>query len=716
MTDDDRQVAEAFDRLIERRQATTDVSAALVEVLDRQPWWRRFRLPIAIVITGAAAAALLLALFGSESARQAVETEPGLAGTTEAPVAVETTVVTGAEVTLETPATTLAGAIEVFLTARGDRYGADCATPTGPGLCWDVDIGRCPAYAAVGRDGRYGCSPVPVRLTETVPNPLDPTGDSFTTGDQTDETLLVASAGTEWFVVDAELDGHSIEYRAFQAGDADTIEWVTPAGTETVFTDATGGATVAPVFSDVVVGRDVSDRRCARSLVRIDSATGSVDDIGGGTQPMVDGTGRYLAYRGGDFEGREAGPGESCEVDGRLVVLDLHDGREQEVGYVNSGDLGGINTMRWAPTAPLIAVDDGPDSTRSSIVGFDRTGTLTKIELDRDIAEVNGLLSNEVVEWESDEVLVVRFYEFAGDAPDVLARYGTDGSFLSLVGESDSQATGPVVDLTDIDWATVLTTEPQLEVVTDQTVTGPPPAGSGPFVRIGSSAGWARVGEVSYVDLGGPDGSTEPEAVITLDAGGNGGTGGVLVFAAGTAGPTLVGPSSFYDDVPGAGMQVFTTRGTSPWLTLEEVFRPSWAPKAAVTGVHDRNYRLVDGQLVLDLDLGEMAFEGGLYELNAFFGRLIDGDVQGAAELLAPGADIDILGATDVAGAVAAVEPWAALSLQVDDGAEVTNQYGVTARLDGGGSGPAGMFGSELCEYDTTRHQCFITSVSVQLP
>ncbi|MGI9601319.1 MAG: hypothetical protein ACR2QE_05520 [Acidimicrobiales bacterium] len=413
MSDEDRRIGDAFDRLTERRTSTTDVPAALVAVLERAPWWRRYRIPLAVGLAVPAVALFLFALLSADSTQRAVETDPGLAGTSSVPPAVETTVPASPTPTTPAPEVVAASAeeaIDLFLTNRGDTYAGDCAEPVGSGLCTSL------AEPGDGGPERH-----------QVFDQSSPTG----------ETLVVATTGTEWFVVDTELDGYRVFYEPFQAGDSDSIDWITPDQTQTVFTaepDLTRDRvdTVA-VFSDALVGRHVPGDRCERSLIRIDSATGAVEQIGEGTEPLVSPTSRFLAYRAGDFEGREPGQGESCLVDGRLMVLDLYSGTESELAFANSGELGGISTVQWAPSAPLLAVDDGPDSTRSSIVRIEPSGVLTTVEIDRDVPELNGLISNEVVEWESNDVLVLRFYELAAETESLTARYAADGSFLSLV-------------------------------------------------------------------------------------------------------------------------------------------------------------------------------------------------------------------------------------------------------------------------------------------
>lgn len=694
----DRQVKDAFDRLVERREASTDVAAVLVDVVDRRPWWHRFRFPIALAVTAGAAAAVLLAIFGSGAAREAVETDPGLATVPPNPPTTEiltteptATIPTSAPGTFEVFADTEA-AIRAFLEARGDDYLGPCSEPA-PGQ-------RCTNLAEPGHGG--------VEWHQVI----------FDDGD-TGESLAVAPVEGGWLVVDTAIDGHTIDRASFDAGDSLAIEWVSPAGRTVVHTVTDPDASAVDGLTDVWVGEDLTgttladDGVCRRSIVRIDSATGTVTAAGSGHRPVMSANRRFLAYRGSEHEGSMPTPNASCAVDGRLIVHDIYLDRTAEIVYENGGDIGGIADVFWSPDSAHLAVVDGPDTTRSSIVAVEADGSLSRVGLDREVPELNGMLSNEAVEWESPEILLVRFYDFEGLVPDVLARYRTDGSFAGLVVPENT--IDPVVDLDAVDWPAVLTNTPGLTYEAEPAAGPPPREGLGPYVQIGSSAGWADLDAIRYVDLGGPDGDTTVEAVITLVGGGNAGNAGVLVYAAGEEGPILVGPTAFYETYPGINAAVITDRLVAP-LIVEQYHRADWVPRAAgYTGVSSRSYRLADGALELVDQSEERSLDGGLLELRFFFQRLIDGDVEAAEALLAPDAELNILGATTVAGAMGAVGPWQSITVEVDDGTTIFNAYGVVAVLDGGGADPRPLFGSNSCTYDQARHQCLLTRVSIEV-
>ncbi|MGI9604419.1 MAG: hypothetical protein ACR2QE_21240 [Acidimicrobiales bacterium] len=76
MDESDEKLVDAFGRLYDRRRQSTDVSAALLDVLDRAPRWRRWEFPSGLFITGAAVATLLLAILGADQAIEATEIEP----------------------------------------------------------------------------------------------------------------------------------------------------------------------------------------------------------------------------------------------------------------------------------------------------------------------------------------------------------------------------------------------------------------------------------------------------------------------------------------------------------------------------------------------------------------------------------------------------------------------------------------------------------------
>ncbi len=149
-------------------------------------------------------------------------------------------------------------------------------------------------------------------------------------------------------------------------------------------------------------------------------------------------------------------------------------------------------------------------------------------------------------------------------------------------------ATPPVAGATGwlrtVDWNTFLTTDPNLEHVTN----APPIPGTdyGPFVRVKGTkpedgqGGYAVTRGILYADISG-DG--REEAIISLASGGTAGNAVILVYREGANGPALV------KALPGYKIGAVAEGGR---LVIREPLYAGWEPNCCASGLRTTRYQL----------------------------------------------------------------------------------------------------------------------------
>ncbi len=693
-------VAAAFDRLVDRRERTTDVGAAYQRITaEAGPRWRRFAVPMALGAAAATAAIVLIVMAATGDDSTKVETPP-LATDPTTPDTPPPSVSAPAQDTIPprmTPTTgeNVQAAIAAHLAAQGFEYDGDCddLAPADPRFCsrrLPDEPGGGEIYAVVGTD---------------------------TDDRRNDLFVLVHDAGAT--VVNERPPDSRIVQRKTDDDPPRAVEFVVGAGTTTVLDEAAlrSDPVAVPALGDLYVGVDRSanpnaSAECDRALLRVDGRTGEVTEIADGVRPSLSSSARYLAYLSTIDEGFAPSAEHPCTGNTRLVIRDLLDGSEHPVEYPGLEEVGGgsLDVARWAPGANRLAIrDHGFDSGRNSIVEVASDGTATRIELDREVPELDGLLSNEFVAWESADVLRLRFYSFE-EVPDLYARYSADGSFLSLYDPNADQP-GPALDLASLsleDWSTAIAATPEIEVLSESGGSFLP--GAGPEVELGNAYGYVQLDSVFFEDL---DGDGSAEAIMPLTTGGSGADAGVLVFAASSDGPRLVGPMSFYEQLPGADLIV--DEMSDGLFGIAQSYRPEWAPHAVSTASRSWTYTMADGELSLAGDSGEVPMQQGFFELDEFLRRAIEGETDDLDGFLTEDVDLFTDTGERLPEALEMFANWQSVDI-TNEGIEAGRQlFRLEITLDSGERLDTPVGGSLECGYDASVHHCRFSSLSITM-
>lgn len=200
--------------------------------------------------------------------------------------------------------------------------------------------------------------------------------------------------------------------------------------------------------------------------------------------------------------------------------------------------------------------------------------------------------------------------------------------------ENDSDATAgdhfAPAPLRSADWDAVLAADPRWSYE-PQDPAAPTPVG--PRVTWANVvAGNAVISSISFADL---DGDGNEEAVIPLASGGTAGDTGVLVYTAGPAGPTLVGPESFYRSF---GYKT-STRLTQRELLVSNVVGAGFEPNCCFSGQQTRSFGLIDGQLMQQGEVEETGFPGARpFTVEVFYQRINARQFEAAYAFLTPAA------------------------------------------------------------------------------